>query len=74
MVISERFSENMGNIVLGHTASFGVRTGLFTLLVVSVIIVHTWVTGISLRKPRRIQNSLDVVLVPAKWLLFRKRI
>lgn len=72
MVLSERFSENMGNIVLGHTTSFGVAAGLFALIVLSVIIIHTWVTGISLRKPRRIQNSLDVAIVPAKWLLFRK--
>ena len=55
MIISERFSENMGNIVLGHTTSFGVAAGLFILIVLSVIIVHTWVTGISLQKTK--ENS-----------------
>lgn len=74
MVISERFSENMGNIVLGHTTSFGVAVGLFTLIVLFVIIIHIWVTGISLQKPRDIQNILDMVLVPTKWLLFRNAV
>jgi sulfoxide reductase catalytic subunit YedY len=74
MVIAERFSENMGNIVLGHATNFGVAVGLFTLIVLFVIIDHIWVTGISLRKPRRIQNALDIALVPAKWLLFRNAV
>jgi methionine sulfoxide reductase catalytic subunit len=74
MVISERFSENMGNIFLGHTTSFGVAAGLFTLIVLFVIIIHIWVTGISLQKPRDIQNILDMVLVPTKWLLFRNAV
>jgi DMSO/TMAO reductase YedYZ molybdopterin-dependent catalytic subunit/Ni,Fe-hydrogenase I cytochrome b subunit len=72
MVMAERFSENMGNIVLGHTTSFGVASGLFALFVIAVVVVHVWATGISLRKPRLIQNTLDRVLVPAKWILFRK--
>ena len=74
MIISERFSENMGNIVLGHTTSFGVAAGLFTLIVLSVIIIHIWVTGISLQKPRNIQNILDMMLVPTKWLLLRNAV
>jgi thiosulfate reductase cytochrome b subunit len=74
MVIAERFSENMGNIVFGHATSFGVAAGLFTLIVLFVVIVHIWITGIPLRKPRKIQNILDIVLVPAKWLLFRNAV
>jgi methionine sulfoxide reductase catalytic subunit len=72
MVMAERFSENMGNIVLGHTTSFGIAAGLFALFLIAVIAVHIWATGISLSKPRLIQNSLDMVLVPAKWILFHK--
>ena len=72
MVLAERFPENMGNIVLGNRTSFGIALGLFALFIIAVAIVHVWATGISLRKPRRIQNILDVVIVPAKWLLFRK--
>jgi methionine sulfoxide reductase catalytic subunit len=74
MVTAERISDNMGNIVLGHTTSFGVAVGLFILFVIAVVIVHVWATGISLRRPRHIQNTLDIVLVPAKWILFRKAI
>src|ERR671927_943374 len=72
MVMTERFSENMGNIVLGHTTSLGIAAGLFALFVIAVVVVHVWATGISLRKPRLIQNTLDRVLVPVKWILFRK--
>ena len=64
----------MGNIILGHTTSFGVAAGLLALIVLFVIIIHIWVTGISLQKPRRIQNILDMVLVPSKWLLFRNAV
>jgi sulfoxide reductase catalytic subunit YedY len=74
MVTAERFSENMGNIVLGHTTSFGVAAGLFSLFLIAVVIIHVWATGISIRRPRRIQNTLDIVLVPAKWILLRKAI
>ena len=74
MVIVERFSENMGNIVLGHATSFSVAAGLFALFVLSVVIVHLWATGISLHRPRNIQNALDVIIVPAKWFLFRKAV
>ena len=64
----------MGNIILGHTTSSGVAAGLLALIVLFVIIIHIWVTGISLQKPRRIQNILDMVLVPSKWLLFRNAV
>jgi sulfoxide reductase catalytic subunit YedY len=76
MVTVERFPENMGNIVLGKGTgtSFGIALGLFALLVISVVIVHIWVTGTSLQKPRRVQNALDIVIMPAKWILFRKAV
>ncbi|HYY50864.1 MAG TPA: molybdopterin-dependent oxidoreductase [Nitrososphaeraceae archaeon] len=74
MVMAERFSENMGNIVLGHATSFGVAAGLFALFAIAVVIANVWATGISLRRPRQIQNTLDKILVPAKWILFRKTI
>ena len=38
--------------------------------VIAAVAVNMWPTGASLRKPRRIQNALDVVLVPAKWVYF----
>jgi DMSO/TMAO reductase YedYZ molybdopterin-dependent catalytic subunit len=76
MVVVERFPQNMGNIMLGsgQGTSFAVAAGLFALLVVAVIIVHVWATAVSLKNPRIMQNALDKVIVPAKWLLFRKMI
>ncbi|MGC2426941.1 MAG: molybdopterin-dependent oxidoreductase [Nitrososphaeraceae archaeon] len=76
MVTVERFPENMGNIVLGKGTgtSFGVALGLFALLVISVVIVHVWATGTSLQKPRRVQNALDILIMPVKWILFRKAV
>jgi hypothetical protein len=38
--------------------------------VIAAVAVNMWPTGASLRKPRGIQNALDVVLVPAKWVYF----
>ena len=52
MVIVERFPDNMGNIVLGHTISLGVAIGLFALFVIAVVVVHAWATGVSLSNPR----------------------
>ena len=76
MVTVERFPENIGNIVLGKGTgtSFGVALGLFVLLVISVVIVHVWATGTSLEKPRRVQNALDIPIMPVKWILFRKAV
>src|SRR5207302_4577626 len=73
-VVLERFPESMGNIVLGHVTSFGVAIGLFALFVLAVIVVHVWATGVSLRKPRLVQNILDIVIVPSNWILFRKAV
>lgn len=74
MVLSERFAENMGNIILGQATNFGVAVGLFVLVVLIVVMVNVWVTGISLKYPRDIQNKLDRISVPLKWLFFKKAI
>ena len=74
MVTTERFSENMGNIMLGHPTNFVVAIGLLTLLVLVVIIVNVWATGLSLKKPRLVQNVLDGLLIPVKYILFQKSI
>lgn len=75
MVTTERFPENMGKIVLGNGGkgtSLGVAIGLFVLLVLAVVIVHVWVTGISLKRPRFTQNTLDRIIIPVKKTLFGK--
>jgi sulfoxide reductase catalytic subunit YedY len=75
MVTVERLPENMGNIVLGNGGkgtSLGVDIGLFALLVVAAVIVHVWATGISLKRPRLTQNTLDRIIMPVKHTLFGK--
>src|ERR671933_1337068 len=74
MVTVEHFPENMGNIVLGNEQgiTLGIAIGLFALLVILVIIVHVWATGISLKKPRLTQNMLDIIIMPIKQALFSK--
>src|ERR671923_1399564 len=75
MVTVEHFPENMGNIVLGNGGkgtSSNVAIGLFALLVIAVVIVHVWVTGISLKRPRLTQNTLDKIIMPVKQTLFKK--
>ena len=76
MVLIERFPENMGNIVLGQGegTSLGVAITLFAFYATIILIIHVWATALSLRKPRLIQNGLDLFIVPLKWLLFRKAI
>src|SRR5205823_11427076 len=76
MVIVERFPENMGNIVLGQGIGTSMVTAiaLFALYFVAVVIINIWVTGISLKRPRKIQNALDTFIVPAKYILSRKAI
>jgi hypothetical protein len=75
MVTVERFPENMGNIVLGNGGkgtSLSLAVGLFALLVITVLIVHVWATGISLKRPRLTQNTLDRIIMPVKQTLFKK--
>src|ERR671924_1091402 len=75
MVTVERFPENMGNIVLGNGGkgtSLSVAVGIFAFLVITVVIVHVWATGISLKRPRLTQNTLDRIIMPVKQTLFRK--
>jgi DMSO/TMAO reductase YedYZ molybdopterin-dependent catalytic subunit len=45
---------------------------LFALLVVAVVIVRVWATGISLKRPRLTQNTLDRIIMPVKQTLFGK--
>ena len=74
LVVVERFPENMGNILLGNGegVSLFAAIGLFAFYAAVVVIIHAWATSISLRNPRVVQNALDKVIVPAKWLLLRK--
>jgi methionine sulfoxide reductase catalytic subunit len=74
MVLVERFPENMGNILLGNGEGVSLFTaiGLLAFYVAVIVIIHVWATSISLRHPRLMQNTLDKVIVLAKWLLLRK--
>jgi DMSO/TMAO reductase YedYZ molybdopterin-dependent catalytic subunit len=70
MVIVERFPDNMGNIFLGRETSLGIAIGIFALFVLVVIAVHVWATGISLRRPRAVQNKLGAIIEPVRLTLF----
>ena len=70
MVIVERFPDNMGNIFLGKETSLGIAIGIFALFVLVVVAVHVWATGVSLRRPRAVQNKLGAVIEPVKRALF----
>jgi DMSO/TMAO reductase YedYZ molybdopterin-dependent catalytic subunit len=74
MVTLERFPENMGNIVFGDPKGTNIATavGLFAFYLVSVVIVHLWVTSISLHNPRFVQTVLGKVIEPARRMLFRR--
>ena len=61
MVALSNFSENMGNIFLGHATSLGIAVGIFALLVMVVVAISIWTTGISLRNPRLVQRKLGAV-------------
>ncbi|HET7148036.1 MAG TPA: molybdopterin-dependent oxidoreductase [Candidatus Nitrosopolaris sp.] len=71
MVIITRFPDNMGNIFLGKVTSLGIAIGIFALFVLAVVVVHVWATGISLKKPRLIQNKLGAVIEIIRHFLFR---
>jgi sulfoxide reductase catalytic subunit YedY len=72
MVIAERFPRNMGNIVLGQGTNLATAIGLFALYVTIVVVVHVWATGISLQKPRVVQNKLGAIIEPIRHALFQK--
>jgi sulfoxide reductase catalytic subunit YedY len=76
MVIIERFPQNMGNIMLGHSEGIGLITaiGLFSLYFTVIMIIHVWATGISLRNPRLVQRVLGAIIDPIKWILLHKSI
>ena len=76
MVIIERFPQNMGNIMLGHSEGVGLITaiGLFALYLTIVLIIHLWATSISLMKPRLVQRLLGAIVDPIKWILLHKAI
>jgi len=69
-VIVERFPVNIGNMFLGKATSLGVAIGVFALVVLFVFTVHVWVTGISLKKPRLVQNKLGAVIEIVRHALF----
>ncbi len=71
MVFIERFPQNMGNIALNNpNINWVTAGGLFAVYVVVIAIIHLWVTSFSLRKPRIVQNSIDILLNPLKKFLF----
>ena len=72
MVIVERFPDNMGNIFLGKGTSLGIAIGIFALLVIVVVAVHVWATGISLKNPRLVQNKLGAVIEMVRHSLFSR--
>jgi DMSO/TMAO reductase YedYZ molybdopterin-dependent catalytic subunit/thiosulfate reductase cytochrome b subunit len=75
MVMLEHFSENIGQIILGHPLNnFITAIGLFALYVVIIAIIHIWITRISLKYPRLVQNYLDKIVNNAKYLIFRKMV
>jgi methionine sulfoxide reductase catalytic subunit len=72
MILIEHFPENIGHIILGYPVSLVTAIGLFTLYVIAIVIIHIWITKISLKNPRLVQNYLDIIVNTAKYLLFRK--
>jgi methionine sulfoxide reductase catalytic subunit len=72
MVTLSGFSKNMGNIFLGQATSLGIAIGIFALFVIVVIAINVWATGISLKKPRLVQNKLGAVIEPIRHALFSK--
>ena len=60
----------MGNIFLGKGTSLGVAIGIFGLFVLAIIAIHVLATGISLKRPRAVQNKLGTVIEPVRLALF----
>ncbi len=74
MVVIERFPENIGQIILGYPVNFVTAIGLFAFYVVVIAIIHIWITRISLKNPRFVQNCLDKIVNNIKYLFFRKMV
>jgi methionine sulfoxide reductase catalytic subunit len=74
MVLIEHFPENIGQIILGYPVSFVTAIALFALYVIVIAIIQIWVTRISFKNPRLVQNTLDIVVNTAKYLLFRRAV
>ncbi len=72
MVMITNFPQNMGNIFLGKATSLGMAISIFGLFVLVVVAVLIWATGISLKKPRFVQNKLGAVIDPLKHGLFSR--
>jgi methionine sulfoxide reductase catalytic subunit len=72
MVMITNFPQNMGNIFLGKATSLGIAIGIFALFVIVVVAIQIWATGISLKRPRLVQNKLGSIIEPVRHLLFRK--
>jgi DMSO/TMAO reductase YedYZ molybdopterin-dependent catalytic subunit len=64
----------MGNIFLGKGTSLGVAIGIFGLFVLAIIAIHVWATGISLKRPRAVQNKLGTVIEPVRLALFGRMV
>ncbi|KAA2281602.1 MAG: molybdopterin-dependent oxidoreductase [Candidatus Nitrosocosmicus sp.] len=74
MVMLSDFSQNMGNIFLGHATSLGIAIGIFALFVLIVLAVNIWATAISLRNPRFVQVKLGALIEYFRRILFRKAV
>jgi methionine sulfoxide reductase catalytic subunit len=72
MVMITNFPQNMGNIFLGKATSLGIAIGIFALFVIVIVVIQIWATGISLKRPRLVQNKLGSIIEPVRHLLFRK--
>ena len=74
MVLIEHFPENIGQIILGYPVNFVTAIALFALYVIVIAIIQVWVTRISFKNPRFVQNTLDIIVNIAKYLLFRRAV
>ncbi len=74
MVIVEHFQENIGQIILGYPVNFVTAIALFVLYIIVIAIIHIWVTRISFKNPRIVQNTLDIIVNNAKYILFRRAV
>jgi methionine sulfoxide reductase catalytic subunit len=72
MNIIDGFTDNMGNIFLGGPTNLSAAIGILAFFVVAVVVVHTWATWTSLRKPRLVQHVLGAVVEMARMILFHR--